>query len=362
MIRGSNLSTDVGVRIDERDMVYVSEELAEKYARSLVTIGDLIFTCWGTVGQIGLIDGRTSSFGRYLISNKQMKISPDPERVDPAFLYYYLSQPDMVSWVQGQAIGSSVPGFNLGQLKSLKVRLPLLSTQRAIAEVLGALDDKIAVNCRSTVAAAELITALYRKAVSIEPLRTVPLFEFFEVDFGSAFKGEYFTTQGVGRPLLRIRDIKSFNPQVWTTEARVDETIVQPGDVVLGMDAEFRPTLWVGEPGLLNQRVCRVRGRETESAFALESLRNPLMAVEREKTGTTVIHLNKRDMERISIVVPKSEELGAFELRANPLAKLQVALSQENRALASARDELLPLLMSGRLRVKDAEQIVEKIA
>ena len=145
VIRGSNLSEDIDKRLVYKDTVFVSEEKAQKFSRSIVRRGDLVFTCWGTIGQVGLIDER-SRYPEYVISNKQMKLSPDPERVDSLFLYYLFSGSEMSSRIKNQAIGSSVPGFNLGQLRNLKFLLPPLDEQKKIAYVIGTLDNKIELN------------------------------------------------------------------------------------------------------------------------------------------------------------------------------------------------------------------------
>ena len=112
VIRGSNLSTEIEVTLNEEGLVFVDEEKAQKFSRSIARRGDLVFTCWGTVGQVGLISD-TTRYDRYIVSNKQMKMTPDPSRVEPLFLYYLLSSPRMVHEVTSQAIGTSVPGFNL---------------------------------------------------------------------------------------------------------------------------------------------------------------------------------------------------------------------------------------------------------
>ena len=90
LIRGSNLSADVGCRLDDSSHVFIDEELADRFRRSQVVRGDLVFTCWGTINQIGLIDDR-SRYPRYIVSNKQMKLTPDKEKADPLFLYYWFS-------------------------------------------------------------------------------------------------------------------------------------------------------------------------------------------------------------------------------------------------------------------------------
>ena len=186
MLRGSNLSEDIGTRLDHQDLVFIGDSVATKYDRSIAHPGDLIFTCWGTVGQIGLVESG-SSYESYLVSNKQMKMTPDPSICHSLFLYYYLSQRVMVDLVKGQSIGSSVPGFNLGQLKALPVRIPSVAIQRAIAEVLGALDDKIAANERVALAAEGLLEAESAKVVDSAE-RFTPLTSCAEVRKGVSYR------------------------------------------------------------------------------------------------------------------------------------------------------------------------------
>jgi len=71
VIRGSNLSERVGVRLNERKLAFLSEEKAQKFTRSIARRGDLVFTCWGTIGQVGLIDER-ATYGAYVVSNEQV--------------------------------------------------------------------------------------------------------------------------------------------------------------------------------------------------------------------------------------------------------------------------------------------------
>ncbi len=137
VIRGGNLRHDARTHLVEDEYVFVSEMKAAEFRRSIVTAGDLIFTCWGTINQVGLV-GPRAAHPRYIISNKQMKLTPDPSKADSLFLFYLFSGPDLQRTIIEQGIGSSVPGFNLGQLRSMRVRVPGVAEQRAIA---GALSD-----------------------------------------------------------------------------------------------------------------------------------------------------------------------------------------------------------------------------
>lgn len=242
-------------------------------------------------------------------------------------------------------------------------RVPLVvaprDDQKAIAEVLGALDDKIAANTKRASTIDQFIATTYRSAIRGPETTERLLFEVFDVDFGEAFKGAFFSEPDIGRPLIRIRDLKTYSSQVWTSESRPREVTVLPGDILVGMDAEFRPTAWLGESGLLNQRVCRMAGKSTGPAFARESLKAPLAEIENYKTGTTVIHLNKGDLEQAKVLMPGERQLRSFEASTEGLYQARIQIAAESRQLAITRDALLPQLMSGKLQVKDAESVLE---
>ena len=357
VIRGTNLGYG---KYLGGEFAYVSNvKVAQDLARNVAIVGDVVFTQRGTLGQVAIVPA--SAFEQYVISQSQMRLRVNSSVAFSDYVYYACSSALFQKQVADNAISTGVPHINLGILNRLTIPLPAVSEQRAIAEVLGALDDKIAANTKLAEVADEYMSAQFALATRNKTSRNEGIFDAFEIDFGEPFRGMEFSDEGVGRPLIRIRDLKTFRPQIWTTEIRSREVVIMPGDVVVGMDAEFRATSWVGDPGLLNQRVCRVRGNEMGNAFVRESLKQPLASMENQKSATTVIHLNKSDLTRMSIVRPGKAELGRFEFETEPLYRFSVELAQENRTLAATRDALLPQLMSGKLRVRDAEMAVEAV-
>lgn len=320
--------------------------------------GDLLFSYETRLGDAALMPpGISACLGR-----RMALLRPDTSRVDPRFLLYLYLGPAMQRTIEQNTIhGATVNRIALSTIGRWPVKIPHLDEQRAIAEVLGALDDKIAVNNSSEHTIDHVISAHYQRALGERDTTTRALLDEFDVEFGEPFSGALFTTPGTGRPLIRIRDLGTFKPQIWTSESRPRETVVRPGDLLVGMDAEFRATIWLGSAGLLNQRVCRVRSHRGGSAYVREALRSPLAEIENYKSATTVIHLNKADLARSTFVMPEAESLARFEIIAEPLLGLRVSLAQERASLAATRDALLPPLMSGKLRVRDAERIVEEV-
>lgn len=279
--------------------------------------------------------------------------------VDRTFFYYLLRylNPNFVGIARNKQT-TGLGHVTRRDLEAIEAALPPLSEQRAIAEVLGALDDKIEANRLAEARARHLLDALYAQLSTQSQGSEVPLTDAVDFVFGEPFNSLFFNSDRAGRPLIRIRDLKTYAPQFYTTEVRDRETVVVPGEVVVGMDAEFRPTIWCGEPGLLNQRVCVVKPVVGSRAFALKLLEAPLAHIESFKSGTTVSHLNKADLEQVRVVLPGARAITAFDRSAEPLRSTIVGLHHENRALADLRDALLPKLLSGELRVRDAETLV----
>lgn len=360
MIRGSNLSDNVGIRLDEDDLVFLDEATVEKYARSVVGPGDLIFTCWGTVGQIGLI-GPASRYKRYIVSNKQMKMSPDTRRCSSSFLYYYLSQPRMTELVRGSAIGSSVPGFNLGQLKALPVRIPALSVQVAIAEVLGALDDKIAANERAVLAGEQLLLALVetttsrtaleelatRSRKSVKPKATdivshfsLPAFDEGQspaVEAGDSIKSNKFLLDG---PCVLMSKLNPRIPRIWNVSQLPEGTCMASTEFVVLVPRQVSThALW--------------------AALSHVRVRDELMG---KVAGTSGSHQRVKPEEILALEVADVRTLpNTSRDQVEAIGALGHRLRVETRQLARTRDQLLPLLMSGKVTVKDVEGEVEDL-
>ena len=146
VIRGSNLRDDLTRFVSDR-LVFVSPQQALQYKPQHVRANDLVFTCWGTIGQVGIIP-ENASYEEYIISNKQLKLSINRAIANPLFCFYYFASPQYVEYIRSRNIGGAVPGINLGILKSLPIALPSLEEQARIVRVLGAYDDLITNNTR----------------------------------------------------------------------------------------------------------------------------------------------------------------------------------------------------------------------
>lgn len=178
--------------------------------------------------------------------------------------------------------------------------------------------------------------------------KTESIYKFANIIYGAPFSSKKFTKEGEGKPLIRIRDLKTFSPQHWTTERHKKGHLVQPGDLLIGMDAEFRPTIWLGEEAYLNQRVMLIEStNQVSTAFMRFALEESMSFFERAKVGTTVIHLGKGDIDTIRLRMPSEQILRKYGQLGNNIFKKIVINQKEIKRLEQLRETLLPKLLTG---------------
>ena len=314
------------------------------------------------------------------------------------FAYYLTKWQEFRQFAIAQMTGSSgrqrVPADSLA---GFSVPVPELDEQRAIDHILGSLDDKIELNRQMNRTLEKMAQAIFKSwFIDFDPVRAkadgrdpglpkeiadlfpdsfedselgpIPkgwkvgsVYGLASVEYGAPFKSKLFNTDGLGLPLIRIRDLKTHSPQNYTEEKHPKGTLVFPGDIIVGMDGEFRAVLWQGEIGWLNQRVCMFKPLENvPKAYVYYGLQKHLDFFEKTKTGTTVIHLGKGDIDSFKMIIPAIEVMSRFSKIADKCIKKIVENGMQNRILSSLRDTLLPQLISGKLRVPDAKKFIEE--
>jgi len=311
---------------------------------------------------------------------------------NPRFAYYLLQTLNLALYNSG----SAQPSLNRNLIYSIPLRVPPRDEQDQIAAMLRALDDRIAL-LRETNATLEAIAQALFKSwfVDFDPVRAkqqglapagmdeataawfpdsfeasgrglIPkawteasIYDIAHVIYGAPFASSKFNTKGIGRPLIRIRDLRDEAPGVYSAEVHPKGYLVKPGDIVVGMDGEFRAYLWGGEQAWLNQRVCVFAPNvDVPAAFLRHTIEPQLAHIEATETATTVIHLCKGDIDRFVSLVPPEAVLSAYAEATGPHYARIVVNKQTCRTLATLRDTLLPRLISGQLRLPEAEASV----
>lgn len=287
------------------------------------------------------------------------KVTPS-ECVDKKYLYYLLKS--LKSTFTAIASNKQTTGLGhvtIKDLKELIIDLPIRSTQEAISNYLYALDSKIHLNKQLNDNLLDQMQALYKSwFVDFIPFggskpRTwieTDIYELANIIYGAPFKSKQFNTDGIGKPIIRIRDLKEQQFTTYTIEVHPKGYLLQPGDIVVGMDGEFRPYIWGNDEAWLNQRVCVFENkRPSGKAFLYFTIKPLLYGIEQTQVATTVIHIGKKDFNAFEITLPDTSTLDNFDALTAPMMKVIVSNSFENKKLAALRDILLPKLMSGEI-------------
>lgn len=182
------------------------------------------------------------------------------------------------------------------------------------------------------------------------------IYTLANIIYGAPFKSKQFNTDGIGTPIIRIRDLKDQQFATYTTEVHPKGYLLQPGDIVVGMDGEFRPYIWGNDEAWLNQRVCVFKNKRSNGkAFLYFTIKPLLYGIEQTQVATTVIHIGKKDFDAFEITLPDASTLDDFDALTAPMMRVIVSNSFENKRLAALRDILLPKLMSGEINVSDIQ-------
>lgn len=316
----------------------------------------------GKRAQINMLEQDEIGFG-----STEFIIFREKENISNSNFIYYLICSDLIREpaIKSMVGSSGRQRVQIDVLKELIIPLPPIDVQKKIAGVLGALDDKIELNNRINNNLEQHAQALFKSwFVDFEPFGgTMPkdwkesdIYSISNIIYGAPFASKLFNTEKKGLPIIRIRDLKNQHSDTYTEEIHPKAYIIKAGDIVVGMDGEFRPYIWGNDEGLLNQRVCVFENKRSLGKMFLYLTIKPLLnRVEQTEVATTVIHIGKQDFDAFRFSMPSNSILDKFDAVTQPIYNKIVSNSLENTRLASLRDALLPKLMSGEIDVSNVD-------
>jgi type I restriction enzyme, S subunit len=376
VIRGGNMEHNG--RWVGGEFVFVSEAKVESDLRSNLALpGHIVVTQRGTLGQVSIIPS-DSAHGRYVISQSQMAIAVPGASANPLFVYYYLKSEVFESYVERTTIQTGVPHINLGILRDAPVDWPERPQQDAIASILGALDDKIELNRRMNETLEAMARAIFKdwfvdfgptraKIVGRKPYLAPDLWSHFPARLDADGKPEGWEML----PLIDVCQLK--RGYDLPSQSRVSG----PVPIV----SSSGPSGWhnekmVAPPGIVTGRYGTIGQVFTchrdfwplkTTLYVRDFKRHPFWFVYHTLTGldftkysdkAAVPGVNRNALHLEQVIVPDGGMLRAFDEMVAPWMDMTRANTAEMETLAGLRDLLLPKLMSGELRVKDAEKMV----
>ena len=357
------------------------------------------------VGGPGVVIGRSGSIGGgQFISKDFWPLNTtlwvkDFKGNDVRYCYYLLKNIDFSTY----NVGSGVPTLNRNHIHPHPVMLPTLAEQKAIVSVLGALDDKIENNRRMNETLEEMARAIFKSwFVDFDPVHakaagnapahmdadTAALFPSSFGDDGlpngwceealyniatfingAAFKTKQFCDECDGLPVVKIAELKNgISAQTKFTNTDLGEKYkIASGDIFFAWSGSPQTSIntfvWPFGDAWLNQHIFAIR----ENGFAslaylymqMKVLNPKFIAIALDKQTTGLGHVTVRDMKELLVISAPDQIKKRFEQVAGPIfEKIRLNLT-ECQTLVELSDSLLPKLMSGEIRVADAEREVE---
>lgn len=334
------------------------EEIKGKY--EVPKKGDILLTSVGTLGIPWLVDEDDFYFKdgnlTWLRCNTQIL---------PSYLYLWLNSAEAQNQIDVKCIGSTQKALTIETLNKFQITLPSLELQKKIVAVINPIESRININRSVNENLLDQMQALYKSwfvdflpfdGVRPESWTKTDIYSLANIIYGAPFASKQFNTAGEGKPIIRIRDLKDQQFATYTTEVHPKGYLLQPGDIVVGMDGEFRPYIWGNDEAWLNQRVCVFENkRPNGKAFLYFTIKPLLYSIEQTQVATTVIHIGKKDYDAFEITLPDTTTLDNFDALTSPMIMQIVSNSFENKRLSSMRDALLPKLMSGEIDVSSIQ-------
>jgi type I restriction enzyme S subunit len=366
--------------------------------------GDILLTSVGTLGVAYFVkdvgdfyfkDGNVTWFRNFR------------GNVVPKFLYYWLTSPETQKRLDEIAIGSTQRALTISALKGLEVPLPHLDDQWAIVDVLDALSDRITL-LRETNATLEAIAQALFKSwfVDFDPVRakmegrapegleeaTAALFpdSFEETELGAVPRGWAIRTIGelvdtVGGATPDTKNEAFWSPAVhpWTTPkdlsgasapvlleterrisaqglAKISSGLLPAGTLLMSSRAPIGYLAIAQIPVAINQGYIAIPpGGMLPPLFMLFWCQSNMEGIKARANGSTFMEISKKAFRPISMVVPPTALVAAFADVAGALFDRLVENERQAQTLANLRDTLLPRLISGQLRLPEAQAELE---
>jgi len=338
--------------------------------------------------------------GKFWVNN-HAHIVRGNEDADTRFLMYALAAAD----IQGYLTGSTMPKLTQGNMSRIPIFAPGIDEQRAIARILGALDDKIQLNRHLSETLEAIVQALFRSwFVDFDPVRLkgeereidlpAHIAELFPASYADSVLGEIPKGWRVGSILDIARLLSGGTPKTdraeywdggirWASAKDVSQcgapflieterTITARGleesatqlmpalcSVVVARGATTGRMVLLGEEMAMNQ-TCYALASVAGTPFTLYcQLRQEIDDLVHAAHGSVFDTITTSTFATSKVVLPPEPVMRSFERIVDPLFRRIRLAVMESRTLAALRDTLLPKLLSGELRVRDAERLLE---
>jgi type I restriction enzyme, S subunit len=375
----------------------INERARERITKGIGTPGDVLLSHKGTVGKVALVPEKAPPF----VCSPQTTFwrTRDEKRLDRKYLYAFLRSSAFHAQLATRAGETDMaPYVSLTSQRGLSVTLPPIDTQRAIAHILGTLDDKIELNRRMNETLEAMARVLFKSwFVDFDPVRAkaegrdpglpkslTDLFSsrFVDSELGEIPEGwgvrsldeiarflnglalqKYPHKGGLSLPVIKIAQLRAGNT-TGADRASSDlgpDYIVHDGDILFSWSGSLECVLWAGGPGALNQHLFKVTSANYPRWLCYLAIHQNLDDFRHIASGkaTTMGHIQRRHLSDAKLAIPSPELLRVMDAIIQPIVESTWRREVQSRTLAALRDTLLPNLISGELRVTHPKTLAE---
>ena len=385
-------------------------------ARRIVQNGDFIYS---TVRPNQKHYGLLKNIENNLVVSTGFAVmrSKHPEQFDTRFIFLLLTQDFITNYLHAIAENntSAYPALRPKDITDLEFKIPPISDQKLVADFIENLDDKIEHNQKINKTLEEIAKTLFKSwFIDFDPVRAkaegrstklskeisdlfpdsfedselgeIPsgwkvrsIGDFYAVNKGLSYKGKFLTEHGMpminlgcfgGNGIFLKEKIKPYSGEF------KERHIISKGDIAIANTDMTQNRITLGSPIIVDEIdgncdflfthhvfcLKNISEREDLKYFTYQALLNPRFRgiAGNYATGTTVLALPKDAIENLQVALPSKQILNAF----NEIADLNFNKSkinyEESIVLGDLRDKLLPKLISGELKITDAENLVEE--
>ena len=391
-------------RIDMSTVSYVSEKTYWEWStRGFPEAADVLITTEAPVGEVAPFPGDQT----YLITRRVFAMRGKKGLLDNAYLLYTCLSSIVQDELQSRIRGSTVPRVLKTDILGLQIPLPSIEEQKAIAHILGTLDDKIELNRKTNETLEAMAKALFKSwFVDFDPVRAkaegrptgLPeeISDLFPDSFEDSELGEIPSgweccsfTQLVevisgGTPKTSVDEYwngsvnwfsvvdapSSSDCWVIQTEKSIthqglnncSSKLLSTGTTIISARGTVGKVCLAGQDMAMNQSCYGLRSKAENGGFFCFYLTKSLVEILEARAHGSVFSTITRDtLDGVSTISPPLEVIQSFNGIAGALlGKIKNNL-EDNRILGNQRDALLPKLISGEIRIPDAEKMLEKV-
>jgi type I restriction enzyme S subunit len=285
--------------------------------------------------------------------------------IDRDFLYYVLANDDFFAYAMSTSKGTKMPRGDKTSIMQYAVPSFELTTQKKIASILRALDDKIEINNAINNNLEQQAQALFTKeflSFDVPPDGWIKssLIDIADYLNGLAMQKYRPTADEVGIPILKIKELRQGvcdDTSELCSPYIINDYIVHDGDVIFSWSGSLLVDFWCGGVCGLNQHLFKVTSTEYDKWFYYVWTKhhlNRFVAIAADK-ATTMGHIKRDELSKAEVLIPSKDDYDRISALLTPIYDLIISNRLENRKLVEARDHLLPKLVSGELDVSNLD-------